>query len=248
MAMPFWAVLALFAAVVVFTHFLEGITGFGSTALSMPALTLLLGIDVAKPVLTLYTWLLCAFILSRARREVDWRAFGRMLAVLAAGLIPGIALYNLLPRRALMGVLAAFMILVSARGLLMSFGTLKRRRAMREIPARIILFLGGALHGAFSSGGPLIILYAAERVPEKSRFRATMCMIWLALNTVILAQMALADQLTPDVGRFSLWGLPALIAGTLLGDFAHRRIRDTVFTRLMYLILMASGILTAVKL
>lgn len=245
--MPFWAVLALFFAVVIFAHFLEGITGFGSTALSMPALAILLGIDVAKPVLTLYTWLLCAVLLARAWRQADFRACGRMLLVLAAGLVPGIALYNRLPGRALMAALAAFMILVSARGLLISFG-LWKCRPMRELPALAILLLGGVLHGAFSSGGPLIVLYAAERIPDKSRFRATMLTIWLTLNTAILAQMALAGQLTLEVGRFSLWGLPALIAGTLLGDFAHRRIRDAAFSKLMYLVLLTSGILAAVKL
>lgn len=246
--MPFWLMLVLFGLITVAAHFLEGITGFGSTALSMPFLTILLGVEVAKPVLTLYTLLLCLYILIRAYRDIDWKSYARMMCMLVLGLPIGIAIYNYLPQRLLLGLLAAFMIIVSVRGLLYAFGIIKQSKPLSEWIALILVFLGGIMHGAFSSGGPLIIIYATEKMRDKSRFRATMCMIWLTLNTVILLQMGLSSQLTAEAGKFSLWGLPCLIAGTLLGDWAHRRIQDKIFTKLTFGILLLSGIFIAVKL
>ena len=110
------------------------------------------------------------------------------------------------------------------------------------------MFLGGIFHGAFSSGGPLIIIYATEKIKDKSAFRATMCMVWLAMNVLLLTQMAFAGQLGADVWKTALWGLPALVVGTVLGDWAHHRIRDTVFTKLTYGILLLSGVFMVVNL
>ncbi len=244
----FALLIALFSLIVVLSHFLEGITGFGSTALSMPFLTVLLGIDVAKPLLTLYTLILTLYVLARAHRDIDWKSFGRMMGVLVIALPIGIWLYNVLPQKPLLALLAVFMILVSVRGLLTAFGVLRQRVAMREGPALLLVFLGGIMHGAFSSGGPLIILYATERIKDKSRFRATMCMVWLTLNTLILVQMALGGQLTSEMLGMSLWGLPALVVGTLLGDLMHKRISGRVFLKLTYFVLLLSGVFMLVKL
>ncbi len=245
--MPIWAIFSLFFFIVVIAHFLEGVTGFGSTALSMPFLTILLGIHIAKPVLALYTLLLCIYILARSIKNVDWRTFGKMMAAMIIGLPIGIFLYNQLPKKPLLILLSVFMIVVSVRGLLYNFGILKQGKKPKEILSLILVFLGGIMHGAFASGGPLIIIYATGKIPEKSRFRATMCMVWLTLNTVLLAQMAFSNQLTQEVGSTSLWGLPFLIGGTLLGDWAHKHIKDTFFTKLTFGILLASGIFMAIS-
>lgn len=42
---------ALFGIVVLMTHFVEGITGFGSTALALPFCIMLVGMKTAVPVL-----------------------------------------------------------------------------------------------------------------------------------------------------------------------------------------------------
>ena len=95
--MPQWAVVLLFSLIVLAAHFLEGITGFGSTALSVPFLAVLLGIDVAKPVMMLYTLVLCAYILPRNLRHIAWKRYARIMAALLLGLPLGVLLYNRLP-------------------------------------------------------------------------------------------------------------------------------------------------------
>lgn len=240
--MPQWLVLGLFFFIVVVSHILEGITGFGSTALSIPFLAVLLGMDVAKAVLMLYTLFLCVYVLARSLRQVDWKRWGVMIGMAALGLPIGLLLYNRLPRQLLLVLLAVFMVLVSARGLLTAFGVIKQKKAPPNWLLLLALFAGGIIQGAFASGGPLLIVYSAEKVKEKSRFRATMCMVWIVLDIVLLAQMGFAGQLGGDVWTTALWGLPFLIAGTVLGDMAHKRVSDAFFTKLMYGMLLASGV------
>ena len=72
-----------------------------------------------------------------------------------------------------------------------------------------------------------------------------MCMVWLATSLLLLGQMAFARQLGADVWKTALWGLPALVLGTLLGDWAHHHIKDTIFTKLTYAILLLSAVFMA---
>ena len=240
--------LILFFLIIFIANTLESITGFGSTALSLPFLSVLLGVETAKPILTMYTLLLCVYVLAREHRNVDWKNYGKMMLALLFGLPIGILIYNVVSRKVLMGVLSVFMIVVSIRGLLICFGKLKQSRSVNDKLLLFFVFLGGIMHGAFSSGGPLIILYSTEKIKEKSRFRATMCMIWLTLNTIIVTQMAASSQINPSILKTAAIGIPCIIFGTLLGDFAHKRIDNAFFTKLTYTVLLISGIFMAVKL
>ena len=236
------AVVLIFGFIVITTHFLEGITGFGCTVLAMPFSIMLLGIDTARPVLTVYALLLALYLAVRYRKSISFAHYGKMIGAMLLGLPVGILAYDILPRRQLLLVLAVFMILVSVRGILKSFGIIRKGAPIKNAPALYLVFLGGIIHGAFSSGGPLVIIYASEKIKDKSVFRATLCLIWSTLNTILLAQMLINRQIDGGAIRLAGMALPFLIAGTLLGDYAHKHIRDTVFTKLTFLILLATGI------
>ena len=237
----FW----LFGLVVLVSYTLEGITGFGASVISMPFLSVLVGVGVAKPVLAGYTTLLCLFVLARYHKSVGWACYRALLPPLAVGLPLGILLYNRLPSALLLGLLAAFTLVVAARGLLLGFGVLKPGRPLSAAAGRLLVFGGGVMHGAFASGGPLIILYVGQRVTEKTAFRATMCMVWLTLNTVLLLQMGLAGQIGAATLRQALAGLPFLAAGVLAGERLHHKLNAATFTRLNYAVLLCAGLFMA---
>ena len=104
-----------------------------------------------------------------------------------------------------------------------------------------ILFIGGCIHGAFTSGGPLVIIYAAEKLKNKSNFRSTLCMVWVTLNTIIVAQSFIKGDITPEVTKLLLYTLPFLIIGAILGNYAHHKIKDTIFSKMVYIILFISA-------
>lgn len=248
-------ILLVFFVVVLISHVLEGITGFGSTALSLPLLSALMGIGLVKPVLMMYVAPLAVYILAKSWKAIDWRHYGRMVLMMALGVPIGVLLYTWLPEKPLLGLLSAFTIAVSARGLI---GTVRAskdedKKAPQEKRYKgtlqlALVWLGGIIHGAFASGGPLIIIYAAENVKGKTAFRATMCMMWLTVNVLMLAQMGFEGQLTTQVWTLALWGLPVLALGTWLGDKLHERVESAVFLRLSYGVLLASGLMTGANL
>ncbi len=231
----------LFGIVVLLTHFLEGITGFGCTVIAMPFAIMLLGIDIAKPVLTLYGLLLCLYIVIISYKEIIWKHYFTIIIFMGIGLPIGIYLFDILPEGILKKLLAIFMVFVSIRGLIQCYRPAKTVKSVSNVVLKLLLSIGGVIHGAFTSGGPLVIIYATEKIKNKSNFRATLCLVWVTLNTVLLTQTLLVGSFTPKVCKTSIYALPFLILGTLLGNWAHSRIKDTFFSKLSYIILLVTG-------
>lgn len=245
--MPAAATALLFGLVVLVTHFIQGVTGFGCAMLAMPFCILLTGITTARPVLTVLALILDVWILAVAWKQVDWRQYLRILAFVLPGLPVGMIAYNILPRTTLTHILAAFMVVVGIQGLLEN---VRRKHAPSRAWPRwlldALLLLGGAMQGAFTSGGPPVIIYAAQKIRNKSAFRATLVAIWTTLNVVIVGDILRRRELAGLPGRLVLTSLPFLALGAVLGQAVHRRISGGRFVLLIYVVLLISAVLMAV--
>jgi uncharacterized membrane protein YfcA len=235
-------VLLLFGAVVMLTHFLDGITGFGATVLALPFCTMLVGIRTAVPALTVFSWILSMFIVIIDRRHIVWHEFFKITGLVILGLPAGMLLFSRLPERGLKIILGIFMVIIAARGIYLSFRKTAKAIRVPGFLLNILLVIGGVVHGAFASGGPFVVIYATKNLPDKSNFRATLCMLWVTLNTVMIIQKFMAGAMTPAVGQAVLVTLPFLAAGMILGNLAHGRLRADMFTKLIYIVLFVSGI------
>jgi uncharacterized protein len=231
----------LFGVVVLATHFLEGITGFGCTALALPFCILLVGIKLAVPTLIILAWILALYIIIIDFKNIVWKEFLRILAFVGIGLPIGMMIYSYLPEVLLKKLLGGFMILVALRGLYLCLGGTSKVK-LHPFVLNIVLFLGGIIHGAFGTGGPFIIIYAANAMPKKSNFRATLCTLWVTLNTIIITKNIATGAITRNVITLLLVCLPFLFAGMLIGNKAHNKVDDKLFTKIVYAVLLLSGI------
>ena len=66
----------LLGLVVLITHCLEGITGFGCTVLALPFIAMLLGVKTAVPVLVVLAWVLAGYIIIKSWKDINWKEFG----------------------------------------------------------------------------------------------------------------------------------------------------------------------------
>lgn len=224
------------------THFLEGLTGFGSTVLAMPFAIMLVGINIAKPILTIVGLLLSLYVVIVSYKDILWEHYFRIVAFVVLGLPIGMWIFNELPENTLKRILGLFMIVVSIRGLIIAYRDSKYNKPINNSILSIFLFLGGCIHGAFCSGGPLIILYASEKLTNKSNFRATLSMLWVTLNSIIVLQSTLSHSITSNVLKLSFYTLPFLAVGAVLGNLAHHRIKDGAFTKIVYVVLFISAL------
>jgi uncharacterized membrane protein YfcA len=75
----------------------------------------------------------------------------------------------------------------------------------RSMWMRILLFCGGIIQGAFGSGGPFVVIYAAKAIHDKRVFRVTLSLIWVCMNGVRLLNWVWhGDIVTRDMGALLL--------------------------------------------
>ncbi|MGD1822669.1 MAG: sulfite exporter TauE/SafE family protein [Pleomorphochaeta sp.] len=232
----------LLGIVVLITHFLEGITGFGCTVLALPFAILLVGIHAAVPVLVMLSFLLCLYIVIISKKDIVWKEYLKIVIFVGLGLPIGILSNKYLDENILTLILSIFMVLVGTRGLWQVFGKRNNDKQLPKFLTPIILLLGGTFQGAFGSGGPLVVTYAAKALPQKNQFRATLCMLWVTLNAIMITQNIATGMVTPDMWHLLLILIPFLVVGALLGNWAHHHIKDSHFSTIVYGVLVASGI------
>ncbi len=240
----------LLGVVVLVTHCLEGITGFGCTVLALPFVVLLLGIKTAVPVLVVLAWMLAAYIILRSHPHIRWREFLFIVVHVGIGLPVGIFVFDNFSPDTLKAILAVFMVFIGVHGFIK---THKNKEELlndsvtpvsRKTPMmRGILFLGGIIHGAFGSGGPFVVIYASKALSSKALFRVTLCLLWLTLNTILIIKWTVSGQVWNEyVARYTMLSLPFLAVGVLLGDYLHHRVNEYYFKLLVYFVLASSGL------
>ena len=237
----------LLAGVIFFAaHLVSTTTGFGSNVLGLPLLALVVGLEPGKQSLIVLGAVLYTYMTLRWWRRVDGRELAFIFLVTGVGLIVGMTAAAHLDRRMSTIVLALFIIAVGMRGLL---NTAPDVRAPKWA-AQVLLFLGGVVHGAFTTGGPLLTVYCRRALPHKSVFRATLAVMWLLLAIGLIVGWTLQHAWDPRTLRVSLIGLPFMIAGLVAGEHLHHRVDERGFRAAVNLTLIATGVillLTPVK-
>jgi len=239
----------LLGLIQLFAQALEAITGFGSTVIAVPFMAMLTDLDTAKAVGVTHTWLLVIYVVYVSWKHIVWKEFGFIVLYVGIGLPFGFLLYGKLDSTYLMGILAVFMIGVGINGI---YTTRRNRRqaiaqaepAKKSLLMRFILFCGGIIHGAFGTGGPLIVIYAAQALKDKTLFRTCLCLLWLCLNTVLLIQFTYNGVWTQN-NYMPLYAtvitLPFLFVGIMIGNYLHHRVSEYVFRLIMFALLLGTG-------
>ena len=94
----------------------------------------------------------------------------------------------------------------------------------------------------FLSGGPLLIIYAVKKMPEKAEFRATLAPVWIVLNSYLLIKQFVTGLITVQVLGLSALAIPILIIAIIIGKKLYEHMSQKTFLMLSYVLLLISGI------
>lgn len=237
-------ILLLVGLVVFITHTLEAITGFGCTVLAFPFVILLMkDLEQAKIVLSILAWVLAAYFVVTKFKQIWWKQFGIILLLAGMGMPIGMLIFKSLDAVLLNKILGIFIVLSAALQLFKCFVPGTKSYAIPRFAGYLFLFAGGVVHGAFAVGGPLIVLYSANKIPDKGQFRATMCLLWTTLNSVLIVQYFVEKKLTIEVGYDLLFLLPFLLAGIIAGELIHKKVSEMLFKKIVFASLFFVGLL-----
>ncbi len=228
---------SMFLLVIFLTNIIQGITGFAGTVLAMPPSILLQGIDVAKPILNLLGLFASIWIVVISYKDLNKKEFIKVMIIMFLGLLAGIYIYSVIPVPILLKIYAIFIILIALKGLLV-----KKEIELKEWILNSIVFVAGIIHGMFVSGGPLLIIYAAQKFREKSEFRATVSAVWIILNGYLAYSHWQTGLFTPTTITKLWWGIIPLLLGMIIGNILHKKMSQKMFLLITYILLIISGL------
>jgi hypothetical protein len=214
---------------------------------------------------------LSAYLVLRHRDGVDGRfLLRRIVPFMALGLPAGLLLFRYSSGPLLKALFGVFVVALSAMELL-RLGRAARAagatpqgpgdgpgsddgapprptvRPLATAPAAVLLCLGGVIHGAFGTGGPMAVYVAGRQLTDKRVFRSTLSALWLLLNGVLVVTYALGGYLTVRSAKLSLVMLLPLAVGTVIGEWTHRRLKGRTFATLVFVVLLVAGLALALR-
>lgn len=236
----------LFYIVILLANIIQGITGFAGTILAMPFSIMLVGYDVAKPVLNVLGLLSGIYVFVGNKKHVNWKEFRKIIVIMIVGIFAGMGIKYLLggKENILYMALGVFVIVLAVQGLYKMLLAKKKETedAKKDSKGSVFLLIGaGIAHGIFVSGGPLLIGYLTKKIKDKQSFRATISTVWIVLNTIIMVSDIQGGLWTIELAKTQLITVPFLLMGMMIGGKLYKIMSQRFFMKLTYILLFISG-------
>ncbi len=222
------------------SHFVGGIAAFGSSLLALPFLLLLYGTGELSRILfviVLAGMLQSLYLVLQNWKHCDIKTCALLLVGAACGIPIGMALVDVLPERGILLLLGMLTFLGGVMNLL-------KRGEGSSLPwplSLLVALISGLIHGAFASGGTILVAYTQRLLPDRDRFRATLALFWTLLNAGFV--IALFFRSEADAALLQQTGIAcAVVLGvSFSANAVARNMNRVIFQRMISGLLMLSG-------
>lgn len=222
-------------------YFFESVFGFGGTVIFLGLSGLLFDFRDMVQVSMVVSATCSITILVQTWRHFNRRHYLRVLAVCAPFVVLGTWLIGAVQVAWLLNCFALLLIGYGLQGLIVPKFTPPRSVAY------FFVMLGGLVQGAFTTGGPFILMGYRRFFADKTELKATMAAFFLTANLWRMAQTMLDGTVTPAQLSSSLWLSIPVIIGVWLGHIVHVRISEKTFQHGLMIGLTAVGVLLLFK-
>ena len=233
-----YATCCIFAAAVV-----RGYSGFGFSLLAVTALSLAMPPAEVVPSLFMLEVAASLHLLPGIWNDIHWRSIGPLLLGCLVGTPFGVWLLANAPAAPMLlglGIVVLFFTILLWRGY-----------ALKSMPGRAASVLtgtaSGLLNGAFSTGGPPVILFYFASPAGNAAGRASLIAYFLGTDIIALPLLAREGLITWDVFIRALIFLPVLLVGVWLGSRGFKGADPAFFRKCVLAILAFLALMTAAK-
>ncbi len=229
------------SGIIFVAFFIRSLTGFGAGLIGIPLLALFWPIGFVVPMQLLFEVGISLLLLPKVHREIDYKHVINLAVGMFFGNFAGsfsLAHFN----GPLLKLLLAWLVLLFSIYLAW---TARKPLRLRIAHGWGFLFglIGGFFGGAFGMSGPVVMLYLAHQVPDKTRLRATVIALFFLASTWTVFMHWANGLYNLESFRVLLLLTPAFLLGTILGHHAHFRTSENAFRFIVAGILLFSAIL-----
>ncbi|MGV2831094.1 sulfite exporter TauE/SafE family protein [Myxosarcina sp. GI1(2024)] len=216
----------------------QSITGFGFAIVAMSFLPQAIGLQIAVPLVTLVSITLNAIIWYYHRRDCNFKAVGRLTLACLIATPTGTLLLDRLPEAIALKGLGILIISYAVYDWLnLSLPSLKS-----TIWTYIFGGVSGLLTGAYTVGGPPVIIYANCRRWSSKEFKGNLTALFFFNSLLATIAHGWQGNITVSVWKFAVCSLPGFACGLWLGIVFSTKLNPIIFRRITLALLIIAGL------
>ncbi|MBQ7202982.1 MAG: sulfite exporter TauE/SafE family protein [Eubacterium sp.] len=248
----------IFFIVVFVSNVIQCITGFAGTVLAMPFSIMLVGYNTAKPILNLLGIVVSIGVVTINYKALNKKQFFRIILTMFVGMVGGFLVtrfFEVSPAL-LYKLLGVIVIGFMGLGCYHSFSKSYKKKQEKSrtenkektsLWSFAVLIIAGIVHGMFSCGGPLMVVYASEHLKGRDEFRVTISGVWCVLNSIILFSDIKAGCFNTKTILLSGISVGILFLALLVGNIIFKHINKRWFMIITYVLMGISGVSLLIK-
>ena len=230
--------LALLGAIAFSGALIFGLTGFGSSLVTIPLATHLVPLPFALAVYALADLVSAFGVGLESPKNAVRSEWTRLVPMIVVGTALGVTALVNLPRALGMLLLGAFVLSYA----LYSFARRGPAHVVSPAWAWLAGFAGGITSTLFGAGGPPYAIYLSQRGLTKEQFRATLGFATMtSISLRVLAFLITGLLLDRQVWIAAAVTVPAAFAGIVVSRRLFLRISREALLRAVAMVLLASG-------
>jgi uncharacterized membrane protein YfcA len=229
---------ALLAGIAFIGALIFGLTGFGSSLVTIPLATHLVPLQFALALYALGDLVASYRVGLESPKNAVRGEWMRLVPMILLGTALGVTVLVNLPRSVGMLLLGAFVLTYSVYSLFRHPGG----RVVSPRWAWIAGLVGGVTSTLFGAGGPPYAIYLSQRGLTKEQFRATLGFATMtSISVRVLAFLLTGLLLNPEVWITAAAVVPAVFIGIVGARRLFQRVSRDTLLRAVTLMLLASG-------
>jgi uncharacterized protein len=232
--------------VIFVAYFIFGISGFGSSIISVPLLVQMYSLKTVVPMMVIIDICASLHVGRKTYKVASFNELKWLFPFSLIGMILGIYLLVNAPSEPLLITLGCF---ATINGLRVFW---QRNTEMREPVSKWWAvpfgFIGGTFTALFATGGPLYVSYLGLRINDPKVLRATMAFAIFSLTFLRLTLMLATGLILswPIIG-LAISLMPATFLGIWSGTHAHTKLSHASMRMVFGSILVVSGSLLLIR-
>lgn len=227
--------IGLFIMIIWVASILQTSTGFGFSIMATPFLLILFDVREAIQINLLMSLVISSALIFKVRQDVDWGIFKRFTAGSIIGLPAGIVIFLSINVTYLKLAVSILIIVLTV------FLILHYRIRQSEHKDFFIGGLSGAFTTSIGMPGPPLLLYFSGTGVSKETLRATTLAFYLIVYVASFIMQILVAGTSSTMWTYSLYALPVVFTGLVLGQWLFPKINQRFFRLLTYALLLFTG-------
>jgi uncharacterized membrane protein YfcA len=234
----------LLAGCIFIAYTVEATAGFGSILVALTLGAQLLPVHELVPVLVPLSAGLASYIAVRHRAHVDVSLLlRRILPFMVPGVVLGFFVFVSVPSEWLKRLLGVFVVGVAAVELWRALMTREEKnRPLGRTPFAAAMFGAGVSQGVLATGGPVLVYALGRLALPKARFRATLALVWICLDTGLVASYVATGRLGAQNLLSVAFLVPVVVCALAFGEWLHHRLDERDFKNVVFVLLAGAGV------